>query len=357
MTGRSASGGPEATGLVFADGEALLRVEGLRRVFGARSGGLLPGRALPVVAVDGVTFDVGRGETFGLVGESGCGKSSVARCVLRLLEPDAGAVTLDGVDVLALGRGALRRLRRRMQIVFQDTSGALEPRMSVREIVAEPLVVHRDGAASERRARADEMLDLVGIPPALKTRKPHELSGGQRQRIGLARALILNPDFVVLDEPISALDVSIQAQILNLLRDLQERFALTYLFIVHDLRVAEYFCDRLAVLYLGRIVELGERAALFREPLHPYTACLLSAVPEPGQRAGRERILLHGEVSPSVDRPKGCLFQPRCPVGRDRDRCAREAPPLRAHGKRHWAACHYPGELGGASSWRPRASL
>lgn len=353
----TASAAPRPPGLALDAGEALLRVEGLRRVFGAGGKGLLPGRAPPLVAVDGVTFDVGRGETFGLVGESGCGKSSVARCLLRLLEPDAGRVVLDGVDVLALAPGALRRLRRRMQIVFQDTSGALEPRMSVREIVAEPLVVHRAGAASEHRARVDEMLDLVGIPPGLAMRKPHELSGGQRQRIGLARALILNPDLVVLDEPISALDVSIQAQILNLLRDLQEQLALTYLFIVHDLRVAEYFCDRLAVLYLGRVVELGERAALFRQPLHPYTACLLSAVPDPGRSAGRERILLRGEVSPSSERPSGCPFQPRCPVGRDRERCAREAPPLRAHGERHWAACHYPGEIGGASSWRAPAPV
>ena len=356
MTGRAADAGRQPPGLVYAADNALLRVEGLRRVFGVGGTGLLPGRAQPLVAVDGVTFDVARGETFGVVGESGCGKSTVARCILRLIEPDAGSVTFDGIDVLNLGGGALRRLRRRMQIVFQDTSGALEPRMTVREIVAEPLVIHRAGTASERIARVDDMLDLVGIQPALAARKPHEFSGGQRQRIGLARALILNPDFVVLDEPISALDVSIQAQILNLLRDLQDRFALTYLFIVHDLTVAEYFCDRLAVLYLGRVVELGDRATLFREPLHPYTACLLSAVPDPdrGGAAGRERILLHGEVSPLSGKVSGCPFQPRCPIGRDREVCAHEAPPLEARGERHWVACHYPGEIGGAA-WGPRA--
>ena len=334
-----------------------MRVEGLRRAFRVGGTGLLPGRDQPLTAVDGVTFDVGRGETFGLVGESGCGKSTVARCILRLIEPDAGSVTFDGVDVLTLRAGALRRQRRRMQIVFQDTSGALEPRMSVREIVAEPLVIHRAGTASERSARVDEMLHLVGIQPALAARKPHEFSGGQRQRIGLARALILNPDFVVLDEPISALDVSIQAQVLNLLRDLQEQFALTYLFIVHDLTVAEYFCDRLAVLYLGRVVELGDRTTLFREPLHPYTACLLSAVPDPerGRAVRRERTLLSGEVSPLSDRASGCPFRPRCPVGRDREICAHEKPPLETRGERHWVACHYPGELGGAA-WRPRAA-
>ena len=348
--------GPQPTGPGMATEAPLLRVDGLRRVF-AGGAGLLRGRAPALVAVDGVSFDVARGETFGLVGESGCGKSTAARCILRLLEPDAGRVTFDGVDVLALDAGALRRLRRRMQIVFQDTSGALEPRMTVRAIVAEPLVIHRVGTAAERRARVDEMLDLVGIRPALAARKPHEFSGGQRQRIGLARALILHPDFVVLDEPISALDVSIQAQILNLLRDLQERLALTYLFIVHDLTVAEYFCDRLAVLYLGRVVELGDRAALFHEPLHPYTACLLSAVPDarPGGADARERILLHGEVSPFGEGASGCPFRPRCPIGHGRDLCAREAPALESRGERHWVACHFPGELRAAAGRRHAA--
>ena len=362
MTSSSTDAGPRPPGLALAADEALLRVEALRRTFAVGGEGLRLRRARSLAAVDGVTFDVARGETFGLVGESGCGKSTVARCLLRLIEPDGGGVTFDGTDVLALDAGALRRLRRRMQIVFQDTSGALEPRMTVGDIVAEPLVIHRSGTASERRSRVDDMLGLVGVQPVLAARRPHELSGGQRQRIGLARALILNPDFVVLDEPISALDVSVQAQILNLLRDLQEKLALTYLFIVHDLTVAEYFCDRFAVLYLGRVVELGDRATLFRKPLHPYTACLLSAVPdiEQGRTAMRERILLRGEVSPSSDRVSGCPFRPRCPVGRDREDCASEAPPLKARGERHWVACHYPGEIGGAvdgRAWRPPAAV
>ena len=349
-------------GVAFAADEALLRVEDLRRAFTVGGGGVLSGPTRSLVAVDGVTFDVARGETFGLVGESGCGKTTAARCVLRLLEPDAGGVAFDGDDVLALDARALRRLRRRMQIVFQDTSGALEPSMKVADIVAEPLVIHRIGTTSERRSRVDDMLGLVGIQPELSARRPHELSGGQRQRIGLARALVLNPDLVVLDEPVSALDVSIQAQILNLLRDLQEKLALTYLFIVHDLAVAEYFCDRLAVLYLGRVVELGDRATLFRSPLHPYTASLLSAVPdiELGRAAMRERIVLRGEVSPMSDRARGCPFRPRCPVGRHREDCARETPPLKKRGERHWVACHYPGEIGGAlggqtggAAWRP----
>ena len=349
MTPSSDDAGPRTPGLAFAADKALLRVEDLRRTFSVGGEGLLPGPARSLVAVDEVTFDVARGETFGLVGESGCGKSTVARCVLRLLEPDGGVVAFDGIDVLALDAGALRRLRRRMQIVFQDTSGALEPRMTVEDIVAEPLVIHRIGTAHERRDRVDDMLGLVGIQPALATRRPHEFSGGQRQRIGLARALILNPDLVVLDEPISALDVSIQAQVLNLLRDLQEELSLTYLFIVHDLTVAEYFCDRLAVLYLGRIVELGDRRSLFHRPLHPYTACLLSAVPdvEQGRAAMRKRILLRGEVSPLSDRASGCPFQPRCPVGRNREACVHETPSLMASGERHWVACHYPGEMGG----------
>ena len=362
MTADIAGAGPQPPGLAYAADEVLLRVEALRRVFAVGGRGILSGRPRSLLAVDGVSFDVARGETFGLVGESGCGKSTLARCILRLIEPDAGSVAFDGIDVLALDASALRRLRRRMQIVFQDTSGALEPRMSVREIVAEPLVIHHVGTASERRARVDDILGLVGIQPALAARKPHEFSGGQRQRIGLARALILNPDFVVLDEPISALDVSIQAQILNLLRDLQEKFTLTFLFIVHDLTVAEYFCDRLAVLYLGRVVELGDRTALFRTPLHPYTACLLSAVPdiEQGRAAVRERILLRGEVSPLSDRASGCPFRPRCPVGRDRDDCAQETPQLQARGERHWVACHYPGEMGGelgGATWRAPAAV
>ena len=270
--------------------------------------------------------------------------------MLRLIEPTSGSITFDGIDLLGLDPHALRRFRRRIQIVFQDTAGSLGSRMSVRSIVEEPLVIHGIGTGPERRARVDEMLNLVGIRPETASRKPHQFSGGQRQRIGAVRALILKPELVVLDEPISALDVSVRAQILNLLRDMQERFALTYLFIVHDLTVAEYFCDRLAVLYLGRIMELADSASLFREPLHPYTVSLLSAVPVPGRDAAqrRRRIVLRGEVSAlRADTVPGCPFQPRCPVGRDRERCVSEAPPLEQKGRGHWVACHFPGELTG----------
>jgi oligopeptide/dipeptide ABC transporter ATP-binding protein len=235
-------------------------------------------------------------------------------------------------------------MRRRMQIVFQDPSASLDPRMSARAIVEEGLVIH---GVPDRAERAAEMLALVGITPAQMLRKPHEFSGGQRQRIGVARALVLHPELVILDEPISALDVSIQAQVLNLLRDLQERLALTYVFIVHDLVVAEYFCDRLAVLYRGAVAELGDPERLFRTPLHPYTVALLSAVPIPDRASERrrERIVLHGELSPLSATLPGCRFQPRCPLGRERQICAEQEPPLLEHAAGHWAACHFPGEL------------
>jgi oligopeptide/dipeptide ABC transporter ATP-binding protein len=340
--------GPRVPGLAYQPDKAILRVEELRKTFPVGGGGLMWRRYDQVLAVDGVSFDIARGETFGLVGESGCGKSTIARCLLRLIEPTSGSITFDGIDLLGLDPHALRRLRRRIQIVFQDTAGSLGSRMSVRSIVEEPLVIHGIGTAPERRARVDEMLNLVGIRPETASRKPHQFSGGQRQRIGVVRALILRPELVVLDEPISALDVSVRAQILNLLRDMQERFALTYLFIVHDLTVAEYFCDRLAVLYLGRIMELADSARLFRGPLHPYTVSLLSAVPLPSRVAAqrRGRIVLRGEVSAlRADAARGCPFQPRCPLGRDRERCINEAPPLEHKGQGHWVACHFPGEL------------
>ncbi len=293
-----------------------------------------------------MSFDVARGETLGIVGESGCGKSTLARCILRLIEPSSGSVAFDGVDVLALAPPLLRQMRRRMQIVFQDATGSLDPRMSVRRLVEEPLVIHGLHAAAERRRRVEEMLSLVGIPPRGASAPPARFSGGQRQRIGLARALVLEPELVVLDEPVSALDVSVQAQILNLLRDLQDRFELTYLFIVHDLSVAEYFCDRVAVLYLGRIMEIAGAEALFREARHPYTVSLLSAMPLPTRRHGRARIVLRGEVSPLGAGPmQGCPFQPRCPVGRDREICRTVTPPLAPVGEGHHAACHFPGAL------------
>jgi oligopeptide/dipeptide ABC transporter ATP-binding protein len=325
--------------------DSLLRVEDLVKEFVVGGGGLR-GRTQVIRAVDGVSFDVARGETFGLVGETGCGKSTIGRCIIRLQEPKSGRVFFDGLDVLALDRAEIRRMRRRFQIVFQDPYSSLDPRMSVAGIVEEGLRIHGIGDRAERRAAALEILSIVGLDAEQATRKPHAFSGGQRQRIALARALVLNPELVVLDEPISALDVSIQAQVMNLLRSLQERFSLTYVFIVHDLAVAEYFCDRLAVLYLGGIQELADREAIFREPLHPYTVSLLSAVPipDPARERRRERIVLTGEVSPA-EVVAGCRFRPRCPVGRDREVCFAERPPLTELKPGHWVACHFPGEL------------
>ena len=324
--------------------EALLVVDELSKEFAARRKS-----DVPVRAVDGVSFQVKRGETFGVVGESGCGKSTLSRAILRLLEPTGGRVEFDGIDVRALGRQELRRLRRRVQIVFQDPLGSLDPRMTAHAIVEEPLEIHGIGNRAERARRATEMLELVGIPQAQHHRKPYAFSGGQRQRIGVARALVLEPDLVFLDEPISALDVSIQAQVLNLLRELQGRLGLTYVFIVHDLAVAEYFCDRIAVLYRGAIMELASSEAIFRETLHPYTSSLLSAVPipDPEVETRRERIILRGDVT-AAPQPGGCRFRDRCPVGHDRELCAAQAPPLLEHAPGHWAACHYPGELQGA---------
>jgi oligopeptide/dipeptide ABC transporter ATP-binding protein len=329
-------GGPE---------EALLWVDELEKTF--RLGRGRGGETDVIRAVDSVSFDVRKGETFGLVGESGCGKSTLARCILRLVQPTGGRVLLGGDDLLTLSSAEMRRVRRRLQIVFQDPDGSLDPRMSAREIVEEPLVVHGIGGRDERRGRAAEMLQLVGITPAQMRRKPHEFSGGQRQRIAVARALVLHPELVILDEPISALDVSIQAQVLNLLRRLQDQLHLTYVFIIHDLVVAEYFCDRVAVLYLGAVVELGDSETLFRRPLHPYTVSLLSAVPipEPASERRRKRIVLRGEPAPLSAEPRGCRFEPRCPVGRGRDVCRQQEPPLVEHAAGQWAACHFPGEL------------
>jgi oligopeptide/dipeptide ABC transporter ATP-binding protein len=326
--------------------EALLRVENLVKDYSIGRRGLTGRQRQTIRAVDGVSFDTARGETFGLVGESGCGKSTIGRCILRLQEPSGGRVFFDGTEVTALERKDVRRLRRRMQIVFQDPYASLDPRMSVAAIVDEPLKIHAIGDRRSRAERVIEMLSIVGLTSDQAGRKPHAFSGGQRQRVALARALVLNPELVILDEPISALDVSIQAQVLNLLRRLQEQFGLTYVFIVHDLAVAEYFCDRLAVLYLGLVQELAERETIFREPLHPYTVSLLSAVPipDPARERRRERIVLRGEVSPAASF-QGCRFRPRCPVGRERGLCLEESPPLLERAPGHWVACHFPGEL------------
>jgi oligopeptide/dipeptide ABC transporter ATP-binding protein len=331
--------GAAGTAIPGAGSETILEADGLSKAFEVRSQDRFA-RKSSVTVLDDISLAVRKGESFGLVGESGCGKSTLARCLLRLLEPTAGRVLFDGHD--------LAELRRRMQFVFQDPFASLDPRMTAGQIVEEPLLVHEIGDRDERRTAVLEMLADVGLTAEQADRRPHAFSGGQRQRIGIARAFVLRPDVVILDEPISALDVSVQAQVLNLLRRLQTQLGLTYVFISHDLAVAEYFCDRVAVLYLGQVMELADRDVLFRKPLHPYSVSLLSAVPVP-QAGGRSRRAKRaqpiGEISSVVDRPKGCPFEPRCPVGRGREVCKGERPPLVAHAERHWAACHFPGEM------------
>jgi oligopeptide/dipeptide ABC transporter ATP-binding protein len=304
------------------------------------------GKAPPIRAVDSVSFKVFRGQTFGLIGESGSGKSTLARCLCRLTQATEGHVLFDGIEVNSLDHGALQRLRRRMQIVFQDHSLALNPRLRILSSVEEPLAIHGVKNAAERRARAAEILTRVGIRADQFARKPHAFSGGQRQRVALARALILHPELLILDEPTSALDVSIQAQILNLLRELQSDLSLTYVFISHDLAVAQYLCDQVAVMYLGAIMEVAHRDVLFREPLHPYTRTLLRAVPVPDPDARTVptgRLVVEGGQATAA--PTGCRFRPRCPVGYNRERCAAEDPGLLEVKPAHMVSCHYPGEL------------
>ncbi len=314
----------------------LVQVKSLVKYFPIRGGFLQRVKAW-VQAVDDVSFTIREGETVGLVGESGCGKTTVGRTMLRLIEPTSGSVVFNGVDVLKLRGRELKEMRRNMQIIFQDPYASLDPRSPIGESIAEGLKIHNIGTSRERYERSITMLRKVGLEDYHARRYPHEFSGGQRQRIGIARALALQPKFIIADEPVSALDVSIQSQVLNILKDLQREFGLTYLFIAHNLSVVEHISDRVAVMYLGKMVEMASREDLFRNPLHPYTQALMSAIPIPDPNLKRERIILQGDVPSPVNPPKGCRFHPRCPVAFEH--CSVEEPPFREVNPDHWVAC------------------
>lgn len=315
----------------------LLRVENLVKSFPIY-GGVFSREVAAVKAVQGVSFELKKGETLGLVGESGCGKSTLGRCLLRLLEPTSGKVYFHDQEITHLDKNEMRALRRKMQIIFQDPDSSLNPRMTIGAIIEEPLIVHNlFDDAQQRKARAQELIQLVGLRPEHYNRYPHEFSGGQKQRIGIARALAVEPELIICDEPVSALDVSIQAQVINLLMELQKKLGLTYIFIAHDLKVVEHVSNRVAVMYLGKIVELASSDDLYKDPKHPYTRALLSAIPVPDPKAKDERIILTGDVPSPVRPPEGCHFHPRCPMAIAD--CKKVVPPLEEKAARHWAAC------------------
>jgi len=321
--------------------EALLSVEHLNKDFSTGNGFFASRFGGKISAVNNVNFEIGRGQTLGLVGESGSGKSTTGRCIIRLINPTSGTIKIAGGDVATMRGKRLKEFRRQAQIVFQDPQASLNPRMTIGELVREPLIIHHVGKRAEQIGHVKELLDIVGLNPEHINRYPHEFSGGQRQRIGIARALALNPQLVICDEPVSALDVSVQAQVLNLLKRLQDDFELTYLFIAHDLGVVQHISDRVAVMYLGSLVEVGDVRSLYGGPHHPYSQSLLSAipVPDPEEQKTRTRILLPGDPPSPANPPSGCRFRTRCPIAHDI--CAQEAPELKAVGPDHFCACHF----------------